>query len=55
MKRTLFVLGAFALLFSVSLLTSASAQETPICGPPGEEVPATVVGAGHINATPGTT
>ena len=41
------------LLFSVSLLTSAAAQETPVCGPPGEEVPATIVGAGHINGTPG--
>lgn len=53
MKRSLIVLGAFALLFCVSLLTSASAQETPLCGPPGGEVPATIVGAGRINGTPG--
>src|SRR5215218_9601725 len=53
MRRSLFVLGALVLLFSVSLLTSAAAQETPVCGPPGEELPATIVGAGHINGTPG--
>ena len=53
MKRSLIVLGTFALLFCVSLLASASAQETPLCGPPGEEVPATIVGAGTINGTPG--
>src|SRR5215213_3751898 len=53
MRRSFFVLGALVLLFSVSLLTSAAAQETPVCGPPGEELPATIVGAGHINGTPG--
>src|SRR5262245_11118772 len=53
MKRILLVLGALTLVFGVSLLTSAAAQEPPLCGPPGEEVPATIVGAGNIQGTPG--
>ena len=31
----------------------ANGQETPLCGPPGEEVPATIVGAGVIFGTSG--
>ena len=52
MKRSLFVLGAAA-LFGTAVLASASAQEAPLCGPPGGEVPATIVGAGTIIGTPG--
>ena len=52
MKR-LIALGALALLVGGSMLSSASAQEAPLCGPPGEEVPATIVGAGTINGTAG--
>ena len=53
MNRLVTALGASALLCGVIVWTTASAQETPLCGPPGEEVPATIVGAGHINGTPG--
>jgi RTX calcium-binding nonapeptide repeat (4 copies) len=53
MSRATVVLFASALVLGVSQLTTASAQEQPLCGPPGEEVPATIVGAGTINGTPG--
>ena len=52
MRRVLFTLAAFALVLPVSQLASASVPQ-PMCGPPGEEVPATIVGAGNINGTPG--
>ena len=52
-KRSLFAISAVAVLFGASLLASASAQETPLCGPPEEEVPATSVGSGNIHGTPG--
>ena len=53
MKRSLIGLGTSALLVGVWFPASASAQEQPLCGPPGEEVPATIVGAGTIKGTPG--
>ena len=53
MRRAVIVLCASALMAGVSQLTSASAQEPPLCGPPEEEVPATIVGAGTIQGTPG--
>src|SRR3954462_11116667 len=54
MKQKLIVLGASALLFGTSVSATASAQEAPpLCGPPGGEVPATIVGAGTIEGTPG--
>jgi hypothetical protein len=45
--------GASLLLVSTAIATAAVAQEPPLCGPPGEEVPATIVGAGVIIGTPG--
>ncbi|MGH3480270.1 MAG: calcium-binding protein, partial [Nocardioidaceae bacterium] len=41
------------LLLGTQLSGAASAQEPPLCGPPGEEVPATIVGAGTIFGTSG--
>jgi hypothetical protein len=35
------------------LVGLAAAQDEPLCGPPGEEVPATIVGAGTIVGTAG--
>ena len=45
--------GAGLLLVSTAIATPAAAQEHPLCGPPGEEVPATIVGTGTIVGTPG--
>src|SRR5215213_5878920 len=54
MKRSICVICASALCLAASQITSATAQEQePVCGPPGEEVPVTIVGAGNINGTPG--
>ena len=53
MHRLAAGLGAATLLLGTQLAAVASAQETPVCGPPGEEVPATIVGAGVINGTSG--
>jgi hypothetical protein len=54
MKRSVIAFGVFVLLLvGASMVSSASAQEAPLCGPPGEEVPATIVGAGTIVGTPG--
>src|SRR6478609_789038 len=53
MKRSVaLVIGASLILFGASVPVAA-AQEPPVCGPPGGEVPATIVGAGTINGTPG--
>src|SRR6476646_1210300 len=53
MHRLVVGLGVATLLLSTQLVGVASAQEPPVCGPPGDEVPATIVGAGVINGTPG--
>lgn len=55
MRRTAMAVGGALLLLSWSMMgtSTASAQETPLCGPPGEEVPATIVGAGTIFGTQG--
>src|SRR3954468_6137168 len=53
MKRLVTALSASALLCGLAVWATAAAQETPVCGPPGGEVPATIVGAGTINGTPG--
>src|SRR6476619_6055369 len=53
MHRLAVVVGAAILLLSTQLVGVANAQETPVCGPPGEEVPATIVGAGVINGAGG--
>ena len=53
MHRLAAGLGAATLLIGTQLAGAASAQETPVCGPPGGEVPATIVGAGVINGTSG--
>ena len=55
MRRTITAVGGVLLLFGWSLMGmgTASAQEPPLCGPPGEEVPATIVGAGTIFGTEG--
>src|ERR1700749_2531396 len=54
MHRIALGLGAATLLLGTAHLSgAASAQETPMCGPPGQEVPATIVGSGVINGTSG--
>ena len=55
MRRTITAVGGVLLLFGWSLMGmgTAGAQEPPLCGPPGEEVPATIVGAGTIFGTEG--
>src|SRR6476469_11011936 len=53
MDRLAVVVGAAILLLSTQLVRVADAQETPVCGPPGAEVPATIVGSGVINGTSG--
>src|SRR4029079_10921024 len=53
MKRSVGVLCVSAVCLTASQITTASAQDEPVCGPPGEEVPATIVGAGTIMGTPG--
>ena len=53
MKRLAATLGGLVLLCGMAFFTSAAAQEAPLCGPPGGEVPATIVGAGNIHGTPG--
>ena len=53
MHRLVAGLGAATLLLSTQLAGVASGQETPVCGPPDGEVPATIVGAGVINGTSG--
>ena len=53
MRRVaLVVAGALAL--AVTQLTGlATAQDEPLCGPPEQEVPATIVGSGTIVGTAG--
>ena len=53
MRKLALGVAAAALLLGTSLAGTASAQEAPVCGPPGEEVPATIVGAGTIYGTSG--
>jgi len=54
MRRTVVLaIGTSVLLFGISVATPVSAQEQPVCGPPGDELPATIVGAGTIIGTPG--
>src|SRR6478672_4646791 len=56
MRRFAAGLGAATLLLGAQLAGAgggAGAQEPPVCGPPGGEVPATIVGAGVINGTSG--
>ena len=53
MRRiALVVTGALALAVT-QLIGPAVAQDEPQCGPPGEEVPATIVGSGTIVGTAG--
>ena len=52
-KRTAVVTGALVVGLFWPLAGTASAQEEPVCGPPGEEVPATIVGSGIIVGTEG--
>ena len=53
MRRLALAMGTAVLLLGPHFAGVASAQETPVCGPPGGEVPATIVGAGVINGTSG--
>ena len=55
MRKAVVTLGAAVVLLGVQFVGvgAAQAQEVPVCGPPGEEVPATIVGAGTINGTDG--
>ena len=54
MKRA-FVLTAVAavLILGAAMISTAVAEDAPLCGPPGEEQPATIVGAGTIVGTSG--
>jgi Ca2+-binding RTX toxin-like protein len=51
--RRLSIALASSLLLLGSIATSAVAQEAPLCGPPGGELPATIVGSGTIVGTSG--
>src|SRR5215204_3447533 len=53
MRRVALVIAG-AMVIAVTQLTGlAAAQDEPLCGPPGEEVPATIVGSGTIVGTAG--
>src|SRR5690349_2136619 len=54
MKRAL-VLSAVAavLVLATVMISTAAAQDEPVCGPPDAEQPATIVGAGTIVGTAG--
>ena len=45
--------GALGLLGAPFTVGIVAAETPPLCGPPGEEVPATIVGAGYITGTSG--
>ena len=52
--RSAFVFtGAAVLILGTAVTSTAAAQEAPVCGPPEEEQPATIVGAGTIVGTSG--
>ena len=54
MRRiALVVAGALALAVTQLMGLAAAQDEPPLCGPPGEEVPATIVGSGTIVGTAG--
>jgi Ca2+-binding RTX toxin-like protein len=53
MKRWAAVAGATGILLASQLTGVAVAQDEPLCGPPGEEQPATIVGSGTIVGTSG--
>ena len=52
MRRPGIICGALALSFGTSM-TAVQADEPPLCGPPGGEQPATIVGSGPISGTAG--
>jgi Ca2+-binding RTX toxin-like protein len=52
MRRTAMFLWTTLLLLGTVLVGTAAAQQ-PLCGPPGEEQPATIVGSGRIIGTNG--
>src|SRR4030095_9549820 len=52
MRRiALVVAGALALAVTQLVGLAAAQDEPPLCGPPGEEVPAAIVGAGTLGGT----
>ena len=53
MRKLAFGVAATVLLLGTLLAGTATAQEVPVCGPPGGEGPATIVGAGTIFGTSG--
>jgi Ca2+-binding RTX toxin-like protein len=53
MRRVALVVSGALALVVTQLLGPAAAQDEPLCGPPGEEVPATIVGSGVIIGTSG--
>ena len=53
MRKLAFGVAATVLLLGTLLAGAANAQEVPVCGPPGGEVPATIVGACTISGTSG--
>ena len=53
MRRASVFAGAAVLLLGTAVTSTVSAQAEPVCGPPGEELPATIVGAGRIVGTSG--
>ena len=53
MRRMVLAFSAAVTIAATQLTGVASAQEEPLCGPPGGEVPATIVGSGTIVGTQG--
>ena len=53
MRRIALVVAGALTIAATQLMGSAGAQDEPLCGPPGEEVPATIVGSGTIIGTAG--
>ena len=54
MRRSSVLTGAAVLILGTAVAsTTAAAQDVPVCGPPGEEQPATIVGEGTIVGTAG--
>ena len=53
LRRAMVLSSVLAAALAVPFGGAAAAQEQPVCGPPGQEVPATIVGSGTIVGTSG--
>lgn len=51
MRRFIVVVGVALAISTTHLAGIAAAQDEPVCGPPGGEVPATIVDSGLIIGT----